>query len=630
LAVLAPTGCVLWFMASAMDNERLAVRQRLTQTYRQHLRQAADDVGRHWAAQRSGLTGETPAGPETFAREVRGGNVDSLVIFDESGEVAYPVEARPGLAAPSDSAWDHAAQLEADPATLDQAADAYAGIAAEAATADLKALALQARVRCLIRAGRPKDAISVLAGPLSSPALRAARGPQGRLIAPGAMLLSLQLTVETGGPASADAASALATLLNDYADTSMPANQRRFLMRELAALAPDVAKFPTLAAEDIAAEYLAERKTTPEPARLTAAGIPGVWHAAGEGGATVAIFRQESLIERIAAAAGLDDPPAGTTLRLAPPADGDKPADEAFLSMPAGQEMPGWELQLQLVGENPFTAAADRQRVAYLWTGTLGIAVTIVFALALLRYLARQVRLTRLRNDLIATVSHELKTPLASMRAMVDTLRAGRCVDREKELEYFGLLAKENARLSRLIDNFLTFSRMERNKQAFEAEPLDPAQLVAEAVESVAGRFDQPGCELEVDAPDNLPTIVGDRDALVTVLLNLLSNAQKYSGEHKHVAIRAYANDADVCIEVADSGIGLSRRAMRNVFDRFYQVDQRVSRSVGGCGLGLSIVKFVVDAHGGSVHVASKPDEGSTFTVRLPRRPASATTPEDS
>ena len=114
------------------------------------------------------------------------------------------------------------------------------------------------------------------------------------------------------------------------------------------------------------------------------------------------------------------------------------------------------------------------------------------------------------------------------------------------------------------------------------------------------------------------------------MLLNLLANAHKYSGEHKHVTMRAYANDAELCIEVADNGIGLSRRAMRNVFDRFYQVDQRVSRSVGGCGLGLSIVKFVVDAHGGSVHVASKPGEGSTFTVRLPARPGLPTQPDDS
>ena len=105
---------------------------------------------------------------------------------------------------------------------------------------------------------------------------------------------------------------------------------------------------------------------------------------------------------------------------------------------------------------------------------------------------------------------------------------------------------------------------------------------------------------------------------MITVLLNLLSNAHKYSGDQKHVVVRAYGNGGDLCLEVQDNGIGLSRQAARKVFDRFYQVDQRVSRTVGGCGLGLSIVKFVVDAHEGSVDVTSTPGEGSTFTVRLP------------
>jgi signal transduction histidine kinase len=132
-------------------------------------------------------------------------------------------------------------------------------------------------------------------------------------------------------------------------------------------------------------------------------------------------------------------------------------------------------------------------------------------------------------------------------------------------------------------------------------------------------RFSRPGCRLDVQVAPGLPPIVADRDALVTVLLNLLDNAYKYSGVEKQVTVRAFAEGGYLNLEVADNGIGLSPRATRRVFDRFYQVDQRLSRRAGGCGLGLSIVKFIVEAHGGTVTVSSRLGKGSTFTVRLPQ-----------
>ena len=109
-----------------------------------------------------------------------------------------------------------------------------------------------------------------------------------------------------------------------------------------------------------------------------------------------------------------------------------------------------------------------------------------------------------------------------------------------------------------------------------------------------------------------------DKDALVTVMLNLLDNAYKYCDNDRHVFLRAYLADGNVCLEVEDNGIGISRRACRKMFDRFWQADRSLSRNVGGCGLGLSIVKFIVEAHGGSIDVKSQPDKGSTFTVKLP------------
>ena len=192
--------------------------------------------------------------------------------------------------------------------------------------------------------------------------------------------------------------------------------------------------------------------------------------------------------------------------------------------------------------------------------------------------------------------------------------------------EYLQLVAQENTRLSRLIDNFLAFSRMERNKHAFELSEVSAAEVVEAAVETVGERFQSPGCRLRVDISPDLPPLTADADALVTVLLNLLDNAYKYSRDEKQIGLRAYARDGNVCFEVTDNGIGLSRTAAKKVFKRFYQVDRRLSREAGGVGLGLSIVQFIVHAHGGTVGVTSQPGQGSTFTVVLPAASAGAQT----
>jgi signal transduction histidine kinase len=226
--------------------------------------------------------------------------------------------------------------------------------------------------------------------------------------------------------------------------------------------------------------------------------------------------------------------------------------------------------------------------------------------------------LTQLRNDLLANVTHELKTPLSSMRLLVDTLLNSQPLHEQTAREYLQLIAQENLRLSRLIDNFLTFSRMERNKYAFGFKEVPAAAIVEGAITAMRERFAAPGCEFKTQVAADLPPVVADADALVTALVNLLDNAYKYSGEEKQITLSAGADNGSVLFSVKDNGIGLSPRDTRRIFKRFYQVDQRLSRSSGGCGLGLSIVKFIVSAHHGSVCVESQPGRGSTFIISLP------------
>jgi signal transduction histidine kinase len=204
------------------------------------------------------------------------------------------------------------------------------------------------------------------------------------------------------------------------------------------------------------------------------------------------------------------------------------------------------------------------------------------------------------------------------MRVLADTLLDGNYKDQQQAKEYLELICKENRRLSGLIDNFLTFSRMERNKRAFDMSPTGPADIASAAADAVKTKFAQYGCHLRIEIAEDLPDVLADRDAMATVLVNLLDNACKYSYDDKQIELKAFAEDGLVCFSVNDNGIGMTRRQIRKIFDRFYQADRSLSRRAEGCGLGLSIAKFIVDAHKGTITVESKPGRGSTFMVRLP------------
>jgi signal transduction histidine kinase len=223
--------------------------------------------------------------------------------------------------------------------------------------------------------------------------------------------------------------------------------------------------------------------------------------------------------------------------------------------------------------------------------------------------------LTRLKTDLVAAVSHELKTPLASMRLLVDALLEEGSPDPRKTREYLQLISGENLRLTRLIENFLAFSRIERHRQTFEFGDTEPQRVVEAAALAMRERF-----RVETDVEPNLPFVHADEDALVTVLLNLLDNAYKYTPAQKRISLRAYRQGGDVVFAVEDNGIGISPRDQKRIFRKFYQVDRRLARETGGCGLGLSIVDYIVRAHKGFVKVQSQMGAGSTFFVSLPFR----------
>jgi signal transduction histidine kinase len=394
----------------------------------------------------------------------------------------------------------------------------------------------------------------------------------------------------------------------------LAASQRRFLMQELQRLSPGMA-FATLAAEELAAHACENPAALTRDAKLGPGPVPGTWQWAIGDRRVVALIQPDKLRTRLEASLAAGELPEGAAVALLPPgAD----HDAALVLLAAGPGLPGWRLALSLKDQRFFETTTAHRTNFYLWTGILVLAAMGVLTLLAVRLLRRQVTLARLKNDLAATVSHELKTPLASMRVLVDTLLAGDRFDPRKTREYLQLIAEENERLGRLIQNFLTFSRMERHKHTFHFTPMPVLPIVEAAVKSVRGRFDAPGCQLEVRIEGDLPEVTADPDALVTALINLLENSHKYSEEIKHVVLRLSAVDGKVLISVKDNGIGIAPRERKRIFHPFYQVDQRLSRKGSGCGLGLSIVQFIVTAHHGSVSVESQPGCGSTFTLSLP------------
>jgi len=423
-----------------------------------------------------------------------------------------------------------------------------------------------------------------------------------------------------------DIANRLRDRLNRYDSQRLSAPQRRFLMRELTERWPREFEFAMLAGESLAAEYLAKSDGKPPKVGLQSTPLTGVWslryptNGSTSSDAT-ALFYDTTLTKLLKSF--LDDlrMPAGIFMQ---PIEFRKSLDSADASqvISLAPMMLGWQLEISAVDEQ---LVSTERAALFAWTALAVVTATLLLTTLVVRSWWHQMRVARLKNDLVATVSHELKTPLSSIRLLVDTLlnqddKSYPPTTRGQTLEYLELISHENARLTRLIENFLTFSRMEDGKRDVEFQSIDAREVVAQAVEAVQDRFatDTGGltAELIVEAYEPAP-VRGDIDLLVTSVVNLLDNAWKYTGDLKRVLISCKHVDDRVVISVEDNGLGLPPNAVRRVFDRFYQVDQRLSRSQGGCGLGLSIVKYLVEAHGGEVAVESQLGVGSIFSISL-------------
>jgi signal transduction histidine kinase len=234
------------------------------------------------------------------------------------------------------------------------------------------------------------------------------------------------------------------------------------------------------------------------------------------------------------------------------------------------------------------------------------------------RNIAREMALARLKSDFVSNVSHELRTPLSLIRLYAETLEMGRLTSPEKYHEYYSIIRKESERLTALINNILDFSRIEAGRKEYDFRETDMRELVHNTLESYRYQIEQNGFAFEERIAEDVPPLRVDREAMARSLLNLVNNALKYSQDRKFIGVNLFRDNGSVKLEVEDHGIGIPTNEQSKIFEKFYRVGDPLVHNTKGSGLGLSLVRHIVQAHGGEVMVDSAPGRGSKFTISLP------------
>ncbi|HEY8073427.1 MAG TPA: ATP-binding protein, partial [Labilithrix sp.] len=255
-------------------------------------------------------------------------------------------------------------------------------------------------------------------------------------------------------------------------------------------------------------------------------------------------------------------------------------------------------------------------------------AAVVTGVVLVLVFVSREANLSELQADFVSKVSHELRTPLTAVRLFAETIERPD-TDTATRDKCVKLMITESERLSRLIERLLDWGRMEAGRKIYELKQERVRDLVDEVVRAYGPQRDiAKDLELGVEVPDELPDVQIDRAAMTDAIVNLLSNAQKYGGTPPVVKLSASVTPkGEVAISVTDNGEGIAKPEHRRIFEKFYRVDDRLSRSKQGSGLGLAIVNHVARAHHARVTVDSAPGKGSTFTIVLPSA-AIASAPE--
>lgn len=664
LTALIPSLGVIWMMREAVSNDQLAATQRMKNACSLQLTSASELVQKRWKENLSTLEAAVDSNNPTpsFERAIELGLCESLIVLNENREPVYPSsDAGSTLSSSYPSAeaepWNVADKLEFRDQQFAAAAEQWSSILNDLTkksragdeTTDNSLRQCQARqaiARCLIKAGRIDEAVFHL-HELWQRNVGETIDARGRSLALNAGYRILEIT----SPESRQwkqIAQELIRRITNYDDQTDAGGKRRpissaqrlFLMNRLASMPGVDPTFKTLHAESLANQFLDKFDSSsflesemPAGTLFNGEGLfegeEEIFYQPTSDDSAVAIWTQEDLKQRIESYVAKIPLPDEVHWVVNSKSAFERPWIDVALSPLTDQLRIGIDTKSDL-----FSEATGPRTGIYIMISLLVVAATTMMAWLLGKTVRNRLNLAQQKNNLVANVSHELKTPLSSVRLLVDTMlreddSASDARSQKKRHEYLQLISQENARLSRLIDNFLTFSRLDQRGQRFDSSPLKVETVVRDAIRVFAERAPESANVIELSVLDDVQ-IVGDLDSLVTVLVNLIENAWKYNENDDLPAIKITVKrtQGQTEISVADNGIGMTAREAANVFDRFYQASSLMTRPQGGCGLGLSIVKTIVDAHRGRVSVTSQPGQGSTFTVLIPCLNAAEDSPE--
>ena len=292
-----------------------------------------------------------------------------------------------------------------------------------------------------------------------------------------------------------------------------------------------------------------------------------------------------------------------------------------FVATELGEALPHWEMAVYLLNPEKLAAAARTLRFTLgFLVGVLLLAISVGGWL-IVADLNRQLTLARQKTDFVSNVSHELKTPLTSIRMFSELLAEGRVSDAAKRQSYLNIITAETSRLTRLINNVLDFSRLERGEKKYSFQPCDLVALVEETFGSYRPHLEANGFHCQADLPEHVMSVSADRDALAQVVVNLLSNAEKYSNARKEITVqlRQIAEPLPhVDVLVLDRGPGVPKGSEEKIFEQFYRAHDSLSSGIQGSGLGLTLARQIARAHRGDVLYRPREGGGSCFVLRLP------------
>ena len=254
----------------------------------------------------------------------------------------------------------------------------------------------------------------------------------------------------------------------------------------------------------------------------------------------------------------------------------------------------------------------------FFWT-ILALLFILLFGSGLvIRTIIHEVNLLNLKSEFIASVSHEFKTPLTSIGGIIERFLDEEVKDPDKAREYYRILRHDSERLKRLVKNVLDFTKIEEEKREYKLASTDIVELVRRVVESFEKENKSDGFKVGIEIDDNIPSVFADEEAMSQAFRNILDNAAKFSGQERKINIQIILKQNSVEMAVQDRGIGIPDNEQKRIFEKFYRGKQASSVSPTGTGLGLTLVKHVMDAHGGDVVVRSQPGEGSCVSLILP------------